>query len=87
MRVLVLMRGCACNLISLSSLSLFPALPLQGMTSHYLIEDCYKVTSDSTVLIHAGAGGMGQVCVYCEFNSRLTCIQPADFVPTLLSKV
>jgi hypothetical protein len=48
------------TLFSLPSLFVV-GLPLQGMTAHYLIEDCYKVTDKSTVLVHAGAGGMGQV--------------------------
>ena len=37
------------------------SLLLQGMTAHYLVEDCYKVKKDDIVLIHAAAGGMGQV--------------------------
>lgn len=37
------------------------ALPLQGATSHYLINSTYKVSPGETVLTHAGAGGVGQI--------------------------
>jgi NADPH:quinone reductase len=32
---------------------------LQGMTAHYLLHDSYPVRPGDTVLVHAGAGGMG----------------------------
>ncbi|RDI67274.1 quinone oxidoreductase family protein [Nocardia pseudobrasiliensis] len=32
---------------------------LQGMTAHYLIETVYHAESGDTVLVHAGAGGVG----------------------------
>lgn len=35
------------------------ALPLQGMTAHYLAHSTYPATSADTVLVHAGAGGVG----------------------------
>ncbi len=35
------------------------ALPLQGLTAHYLATSSYQVQSADTVLIHAGAGGVG----------------------------
>lgn len=35
------------------------ALPLQGMTAHYLINSTYRVEPGQTVLTHAGAGGVG----------------------------
>ena len=34
---------------------------LQGLTAHYLTHDSYRVRPGSTVLIHAAAGGMGQL--------------------------
>lgn len=40
-------------------LDLAAALPLQGMTAHYLINSCYQVQAGDTVLTHAGAGGVG----------------------------
>ncbi|MFC7402060.1 quinone oxidoreductase family protein [Citricoccus sp. GCM10030269] len=43
------------------------AVPLQGMTAHYLCRSTVEVRSGQTVLIHAGAGGVGllltQLCV------------------------
>jgi NADPH2:quinone reductase len=35
------------------------ALPLQGLTAHYLATSSYAVNPADTVLIHAGAGGVG----------------------------
>lgn len=35
------------------------ALPLQGVTAHYLTRSTYPVTAQDTVLLHAGAGGVG----------------------------
>lgn len=35
------------------------ALPLQGLTAHYLATASYPIAAGDTVLIHAGAGGMG----------------------------
>ncbi len=35
------------------------ALPLQGITAHYLATDSYPIAPGDTVLIHAGAGGVG----------------------------
>ncbi|WP_207922558.1 quinone oxidoreductase [Micromonospora sp. KC606] len=34
---------------------------LQGMTAHYLLHDTYPVRPGDTVLVHAAAGGMGQL--------------------------
>ncbi len=45
------------------------AFPLQGMTAHYLIFEFYKITPDSTVLIHAAAGGMG--LLLCQWSHHL----------------
>jgi NADPH:quinone reductase len=43
------------------------AIPLQGMTAHYLCRSTVDVRPGQTVLIHAGAGGVGllltQLCV------------------------
>lgn len=35
------------------------AVLLQGMTAHYLIYDTFRVQPGDTVLVHAGAGGVG----------------------------
>lgn len=34
---------------------------LQGMTAHYLVHDTYRICPGDTVLVHAGAGGVGQL--------------------------
>lgn len=35
------------------------ALPLQGMTAHYLVSSTFPVEPGTTVLVHAAAGGVG----------------------------
>ena len=35
------------------------ALPLQGLTAHYLATSTYPVRAGDTILVHAGAGGVG----------------------------
>jgi NADPH2:quinone reductase len=37
------------------------AVLLQGLTAHYLIYDTYRVQPGDTVLVHAGAGGVGLI--------------------------
>ena len=39
------------------------AAMLQGMTAHYLVNSTYAVRPDDEVLVHAAAGGMGQLLV------------------------
>lgn len=39
------------------------AVPLQGMTAHYLVHSTHAVRSGETVLIHAAAGGVGQLLI------------------------
>jgi NADPH2:quinone reductase len=39
------------------------AILLQGLTAHYLTHDTYPLGPDSTCLIHAGAGGVGQLFI------------------------
>jgi NADPH:quinone reductase len=39
------------------------ALPLQGMTAHFLINSTFKVEPGHTVLLHAGAGGVGLLMI------------------------
>jgi NADPH2:quinone reductase len=39
------------------------AAMLQGMTAHYLLYSTYKLQSGETALIHAAAGGVGQLLV------------------------
>jgi NADPH2:quinone reductase len=40
-------------------LSTAAALPLQGITAHYLVASTYPVHEGDRVLVHAGAGGVG----------------------------
>lgn len=42
-------------------LKIVAAAMLQGLTAHYLISDCFKVTQKHSVLVHAGAGGTGNL--------------------------
>jgi NADPH2:quinone reductase len=37
------------------------AMMLQGMTVRYLVKGCFQVGPDSTVLLHAAAGGVGSI--------------------------
>ncbi len=39
------------------------ALQLQGMTAHYLTHSLYPLKEGDSCLIHAGAGGMGQLAI------------------------
>ncbi|TMR13453.1 quinone oxidoreductase, partial [Nonomuraea turkmeniaca] len=39
------------------------AAMLQGMTAHYLTHSTYEVKENDQVLVHAGAGGMGQLLI------------------------
>lgn len=40
-------------------LDIAAALPLQGMTAHYLMNSTFHVEPGQTILVHAGAGGVG----------------------------
>ncbi|MDO4917703.1 MAG: quinone oxidoreductase [Rothia sp. (in: high G+C Gram-positive bacteria)] len=39
------------------------AIPLQGMTAHYLVNSTFPVQPEHTVLFHAGAGGVGGIAI------------------------
>jgi NADPH:quinone reductase len=43
------------------SFELAAAVLLQGLTAHYLSNDSYKVKPNEVVLVHAAAGGVGQI--------------------------
>ena len=36
---------------------------LQGLTAHYLVNDCHRAVPGDTVLVTAGAGGVGQLLI------------------------
>ncbi len=44
-------------------LDIAAALQLQGMTAHYLTRSLYPLKEGDSCLIHAGAGGMGQLAI------------------------
>lgn len=44
------------------------AAMLQGLTAHYLISDCFKILSKQSALVHAGAGGTGNLL--CQLLSE-----------------
>lgn len=61
---------CQARNVSENSLSLVPssvsdeeaaAIYLKGLTAYYLIHLTYEVTEDSTILVSAAAGGVGQI--------------------------
>ncbi len=39
------------------------SIMLQGLTAHYLTSDSHKVKAGETVLVHAAAGGVGQILI------------------------
>lgn len=41
---------------------------VQGMTAHYLSRSTYELTPDSTCVVHAGAGGVGQFLIQIARN-------------------
>ena len=41
---------------------------VQGMTAHYLSRSTYEVTPDTTLVVHAGAGGVGQFLIQIAKN-------------------
>ena len=45
------------------SAELAASVLLQGLTAHYLTHDSYAVRSGTTMLVHAAAGGVGQLLV------------------------
>ena len=45
------------------------AMMLQGMTVRYLLRQTYRVTEDTTLLLHAAAGGIGLIA--CQWAKHL----------------
>jgi NADPH:quinone reductase len=45
------------------------AMMLKGMTAHYLLRRTYKVKPGDTILVHAAAGGVGQIM--CQWGKHL----------------
>ncbi len=61
------------------SLDVAAALPLQGLTAHYLVTSTYHVREGDTVLVHAGAGGVGLLL------TQLTVARGAKVITTVSS--
>ena len=63
------------------ALDVAAALPLQGMTAHYLVNSTYPVQAGDPVLVHAGAGGVGLLLTQlaAERGGRvITAVSSAD---------
>ncbi len=45
------------------SMEVAAAVPLQGMTAHYLVKDTFPLAAGDKCLIHAGAGGVGLLLI------------------------
>lgn len=54
------------------------AAMLQGMTAHYLIASLYEVKAGDTALVHAAAGGVGQLLCQMISNRGATVIGTAS---------
>ncbi|ETO23556.1 Alcohol dehydrogenase zinc-binding domain protein, partial [Reticulomyxa filosa] len=51
------------------------AIPLQGLTAHYLCRSIYRVGEKDTILVHAGAGGTGGLLIQiCKKILRCGCV-------------
>jgi NADPH2:quinone reductase len=59
-------------------LDLAAAAMLQGMTAHYLVNSTYPVRAGDTVLVHAAAGGVGQLLVQLAKAKGATVIGTAS---------
>lgn len=59
-------------------LVLAAAVPLQGATAHFLANSSYPLGPDDTALIHAGAGGVGQLLIQLAKAKGTTVIATAS---------
>lgn len=60
------------------SLDIACAAMLQGMTAHYLIASLYEIKPGDTALVHAAAGGVGQLLCQMISNRGATVIGTAS---------
>ena len=60
------------------SLDVSCAAMLQGMTAHYLIASLYEIKPGDTALVHAAAGGVGQLLCQMISNRGATVIGTAS---------
>jgi NADPH2:quinone reductase len=62
------------------------AIMLQGTTAHYLLKSTYLVKPEDTILIHAGAGGVGLLLIQiareigCKIITTVSTKEKADLV-------
>lgn len=56
------------------SLEIAGAMLSQGITAHYLTFSCYEVSAGDTVLVHAGAGGVGRLLIQLSKHLGATVI-------------
>lgn len=64
------------------------AAMLQGMTAHYLVHSTYPVAEGDDVLVHAGAGGVGQLLIQmarAQGARVITTVGSADKVAVALA--
>jgi NADPH:quinone reductase len=61
-----------------ASLDVACAAMLQGMTAHYLIASLYEIKPGDTALVHAAAGGVGQLLCQMISNRGATVIGTAS---------
>jgi NADPH2:quinone reductase len=54
------------------------AVMLQGMTAHYLVNSTYPIRPGDTVLVHAAAGGVGQLLVQLAKAAGATVLATAS---------
>jgi NADPH2:quinone reductase len=57
------------------------AAMLQGMTAHYLVHSTYPVRAGDAVLVHAGAGGVGQLLIQMAKEHGARVIATAGSAP------
>ena len=62
------------------SIEVAAAVPLQGMTAHYLASDCPALQPGDRCLVHAGAGGTGRLLV------QMAKLRGAEVVATVGSE-
>ncbi|MER3557749.1 MAG: NADPH:quinone reductase, partial [Thermus sp.] len=60
------------------STRLAAALLLQGMTAHYLVEATYPLKPKEVAVVHAGAGGVGQLLIQLAKAKGATVIATAS---------
>ncbi|WP_461209985.1 quinone oxidoreductase family protein [Desulfocurvus sp. DL9XJH121] len=53
------------------------AMMLKGMTARYLLYGCFNATAGNTVLVHAAAGGVGQILVQWAKDKGATVLATA----------